>query len=104
MSINKVLKKVYENKTLGGSGKNKANSKPNKANSKPIKANKMPKQSQFKPNQTQFQRLKILLRMTINGWRKSFAYYADEIEAPKAYDRGRLFKIFDIPPSFSADK
>ncbi len=27
----------------------------------------------------------MLLRLTINGWRKSFAYYADEIEAAKAY-------------------
>jgi len=46
----------------------------------------------------------MLLRLTINGRRKSFGYYADEIEAAKAYDRGRLFKIFDIPVSFSADK
>jgi hypothetical protein len=32
MNVTKVLTKEYENKTLGGSGKNKANSKPNKAN------------------------------------------------------------------------
>jgi len=32
MNVNKVITKDYENKTLGGSGKNKANSKPNKAN------------------------------------------------------------------------
>ena len=32
MNVNKVLTKDYENKTLSGSGKNKANSKPNKAN------------------------------------------------------------------------
>ena len=30
---------------------------------------------------------KMLLRTTINGRRKSFCYYADEIEAPNAYDR-----------------
>ncbi|MBA7673325.1 hypothetical protein ES703_81520 [subsurface metagenome] len=27
----------------------------------------------------------MLLRLTINGRRKSFGYYADEIEAAKAY-------------------
>jgi hypothetical protein len=32
MNITKVLTKEYEKWTLGGSGKNKANSKPNKAN------------------------------------------------------------------------
>ena len=32
MNVNKVLTKDYENKTLGGCGKNKPNSKPNKAN------------------------------------------------------------------------
>jgi hypothetical protein len=32
MNVTKVLTKDYENKTLGQSGKNKANSKPNKAN------------------------------------------------------------------------
>jgi hypothetical protein len=40
-----------------------------------------------KPNQSQFQRQKMLLRLTINGRRKSFGYYADEIEAAKEYDR-----------------
>ena len=29
----------------------------------------------------------MLLRMTINTRRKSFGYYADEIEAANAYDR-----------------
>ena len=29
----------------------------------------------------------MLLRLTINGRRESFGYYADEIEAAKAYDR-----------------
>jgi len=46
----------------------------------------------------------MLLRLTINGRRESFGYYADEIGVAKAYDRGRLLKIFDIPVSFSADK
>jgi len=32
MNVNKVLTRNYENKTLGGRGKNKANSKPIKAN------------------------------------------------------------------------
>jgi hypothetical protein len=32
MNVNKVSAKDYENKTLGGNGKNKANSKPIKAN------------------------------------------------------------------------
>ena len=36
------------------------------------------------PIQTQFQRQKMLLHLTINGRRKSFGYYADEIEAAKA--------------------
>ncbi len=29
----------------------------------------------------------MLLRLTINPRRKSLGYYADEIEAPNAYDR-----------------
>jgi hypothetical protein len=29
----------------------------------------------------------MLLRLTINGQRESFGYYADEIEAAKAYDK-----------------
>ncbi|HUS74081.1 MAG TPA: hypothetical protein VMY06_13560 [Sedimentisphaerales bacterium] len=29
----------------------------------------------------------MLLRLTTNGRRESFGYYADEIEAPNAYDR-----------------
>jgi hypothetical protein len=61
----------------------------------------MKKQSQNKPN---FKGNKMLLHLMINGWRESFGYYADEIGAAKAYDRGRLLKIFDIPVSFSADK
>ena len=40
-----------------------------------------------KPNQSQFQRQKMLLRLTINGRRELFGYYADEIEAAKACDR-----------------
>ncbi|MBA7605022.1 hypothetical protein ES703_12150 [subsurface metagenome] len=44
----------------------------------------MKKQSQNKPN---FKGKKMLLRLTINGRRKSFGYYADEIEAAKACDR-----------------
>jgi len=39
------------------------------------------------PIQNQFQRQKMLLRLTVNGRRKSFGYYADEIEAAKVYDR-----------------
>jgi hypothetical protein len=39
-----------------------------------------------KPNQTQFKSKQILLRLTINVRRRSFAYYAGEIEAAKAYD------------------
>ena len=45
------------------------------------------KRTQNEPNQTQFQRQKMLLRMKINTRRVSFAYEADEIEAPNAYDR-----------------
>jgi len=43
----------------------------------PIKTNPI------KPN---FKGRKMLLHLTINGRRESFGYYADEIEAPKAYD------------------
>ena len=39
MNVNKVLTKDYENETLSGSGKNKANTNPNKANTNPNKAN-----------------------------------------------------------------
>ena len=39
MNVNKVLSMDYENKTLGGNGKNKANSKPNEPKTNPIKAN-----------------------------------------------------------------
>jgi len=39
------------------------------------------KQTQNKPN---FKGKKMLLRLTINGRRESFGYYADEIEAAKA--------------------
>jgi len=63
--------------TLGGSGKNKANSKPNKANFTRNKANSNPKQTQYKPKQSQFQRQKMLLRLPINGrsllWIPAFA-------------------------------
>jgi len=39
MNVNKVLTKDYENKTLGGRGKNKPNSNPNKANFRIAKMN-----------------------------------------------------------------
>ena len=39
LNVNKEMAREYEKRTLGQSGKNKANSKPNKANSNPIKAN-----------------------------------------------------------------
>ncbi len=39
MNVNKALTKNYENKTLGGSGKNKANTKPIKANFRKAKMN-----------------------------------------------------------------
>jgi len=55
MNVSIFSQKDYENKTLGGSGKNKPNSKPIQTQSNPIKANKMPKQTQFKPKQSQFQ-------------------------------------------------
>jgi len=87
MNVTNLLTTNYEQLTMNYVQKNKPNSKPIKANSKPIKANIMPKQSQFKPKQTQFQRQKMLLRMTINNRRKSLGYFADEIEAPNAYDR-----------------
>jgi len=48
MNLTSLITKSYENKTLGGCGKNKANTKP-------IKANKMPKQSQNKPNSNPIQ-------------------------------------------------
>jgi hypothetical protein len=41
------------------------------------------KTNPIKPN---FKSKQILLRLTINGRRRSFAYYADQIEAAKAYD------------------
>ena len=56
MNVIKALTMDYENKTLGGSGKNKANTNPIQTQSKPIKANSKPKQTQYKPNQSQFQR------------------------------------------------
>ncbi len=62
MNVNLFVTKNYENKTAFRLQKNK-------------------------PNQTQFQRQKMLLHLTINGRRASFGYYADEIEAAKAYDR-----------------
>ena len=40
-----------------------------------------------KPNKANFKGKKMLLGLTINGRRKSFGYYADEIEAPNACDR-----------------
>ena len=85
MNVTKVLTKEYEKWTLGGCGKNKANSKPikanfqkvrmnvnfystkdyenipnltlfeNKPNTKPIQTQTKPKQTQYKPKQTQFQ-------------------------------------------------
>jgi len=55
MNVNKVLTKDYENKTLGGCGKNKPNSNPNKANTNPIKAKTNPIQTQYKAKQSQFQ-------------------------------------------------
>jgi len=66
MNVNKVLTKDYENKTLGEHGKNEPNTNP------------------IKPN---FRGKKMLLRLTINTRRVSLCYYADEIEAPNAYDR-----------------
>ena len=39
MNVTKEITRDYENKTLGGSGKNKAKTKPNKAKTKPNKAN-----------------------------------------------------------------
>ena len=39
MNVNEVLTKDYENKTLSGSGKNKANTKPNKPNLRKPKMN-----------------------------------------------------------------
>jgi hypothetical protein len=84
MNVNNLLAKDYEQWTLGERGKNKPNTKPKQTQFKP---NTNPIQSQFKPKQTQFQREKMLLCMTINTRRKSFGYYADEIEAPNVYDR-----------------
>jgi len=57
MNVIKALTMEYKNKTLSGSGKNKANSKPKQSQTNPIKANKMPKQTQYKPKQSQFQAL-----------------------------------------------
>ena len=58
MNVSIFSQKDYENKTLGGSRKNKPNSNPIQTQTNPIKANKMPKQSQYKPKQSQFQRQK----------------------------------------------
>ena len=77
MNVNKVLTRKYEKKTLGGRGKNKANSKPNKANllNAQMNVNKVLTKNygnnsnwtlgENEPNQTQFQRQKMLLRLTI---------------------------------------
>ena len=57
MNVNNVLTMDYENKTLSGRGKNKANSKPIKANLsqfKPIKCQNKPKQSQYPIRDTQY--------------------------------------------------
>ncbi|MHC4489853.1 MAG: hypothetical protein ACYSW7_11885 [Planctomycetota bacterium] len=53
------------------------------------KNNKQPTTNviQNKAKQSQFKAKKMLLSLTINGRRKSFGYYADEIEAPNACDR-----------------
>ncbi|MBW8041109.1 MAG: hypothetical protein FVQ85_14055 [Planctomycetes bacterium] len=66
MNVNKVLTTDYEKRTLGERGKNE------------------PKTNPIKPN---FKGKKMLLLLTINGRRVSFGYYADEVEAAKAYDR-----------------
>jgi len=58
--------------------------KPIQTQSKPKRTQNKPKANPIKPN---FKGKKMLLRLTINGRRESFGYYADEIEAAKAYDR-----------------
>jgi len=47
LNVNKVLTKDYENKTLGGRGKNKPNTNPIQTQ---FKANSNPIQTQFKAN------------------------------------------------------
>ena len=49
LNVKRYNKADYVKRTLGQSGKNKANSKPIKANSNPISAKNMPKQTQTKP-------------------------------------------------------
>jgi hypothetical protein len=48
------------------------------------------KTNPIKPN---FKGNKMLLHLMINGRRESFGYYADEIEAAKAYDRWSLPQV-----------
>jgi hypothetical protein len=94
-SVNKVLRRVYDQLDTWSIRKTKpiqSQSKPIQSQLKPIKANKMPKQTQFKPktnptcrgvasgedgNKPNFQELKMLLRLTINTRRKSLGHYAD---------------------------
>ena len=74
MNVNKVLTTDYEKRTLGERGKNEPKTNPIKPNSCP-------------PSVWRDRGKKMLLRLTINGRRVSFGYYADEVEAAKAYDR-----------------
>ncbi|KKK69605.1 hypothetical protein LCGC14_2932380 [marine sediment metagenome] len=75
MNVNTVITKDYENKPNWTLGENKPN----------------------------FKGKKMLLRLTINGRRESVGYYADEIEAAKAYGRAakavskKLVSLFVIP-------
>jgi hypothetical protein len=59
MNVNNVLKKDYENETLGGCGKNKPNTNPKQTQSNPIKANKMPKQTQTNPISKEFPNVEV---------------------------------------------
>jgi hypothetical protein len=67
MNVTSLITMVYENKTLGESGKNKPNSKPIQTQSNPIKANIMPKQTQFKPKQSQ-SLVKDLIALVKTSW------------------------------------
>ncbi len=100
MNITSLIRKAYERNDIFAVPENKANSKPISERAKmnvnsvltkyynneqrTMNNERLCKTNPIKPN---FKGKKMLLHLTINGRRKSFRYYADEIEAAKAYDR-----------------
>ena len=126
MNVNKVLTKDYGNETLGGSGKNKANSKPNKANllnaqmnvNKVLttdyeniancalaenKANSNPIQTQYKPNFKGVSQCRSRSRRSGLPWTESNPISPPQINTQsKTCHRGEN-NFFDIslPPHYT---